>query len=257
MSGLYGGVAPLANVARLTQLIDRCNNRAAGLPGMGCYSGRAGYGKTTGAIYATNSLSAVHVEALPFGGLLKLMQMIVAELGHRPGRTVSALFDQACEDLARSGRTLIIDEADHILRDSMIEAVRSLHDRSGAPVILMGEEQLPQRLQRWERVHGRIMAWTAAEPATADDVTHLARVYCEGVELAPDLRAAVLEASRGSIRYVSTNLAALREFALVRDLRRLARSDWQGEFHTGEPPATRRTPVATLPAERRRAGGVR
>ena len=247
---LYNTVAPLANVTRLVALIDRCQNRGPGLPGLGCFYGQAGRGKTHAGIYATNTLNACHIEALPFGGLKKLLEMIVTELGLRPKRLIPDLFDQAAQELAVSQRPLLIDEADHILATKTIEAIRHLHDKSGAPVILMGEELLPQRLQAWERVHGRMLAWVEAEPATIEDVGHLAKVYAPGVEVTPDLRATVLDASKASMRYISTNLAAIAEFAAVRGMSRITKADWGATaFHTGEPPTLRRG--AVLPATRR------
>lgn len=249
---LYNSVAPLANVVRLQALIDRCENRAHGLPGMGCFYGKAGHGKTTAGVYATNRKNACHVEALPFGGLKKLLEMIVIELGLRPARLVPQLFDQTAEELAKTNRPLIIDEADHILTDKLIETVRHLHDKSGVPVILMGEETLPHRLQRWERVHGRMLAWVAAEPATIEDVGHLAPIYAPGIEISADLKAAVLASSRKSMRYISTNLATIHEFAVVRNLTKLSLTDWSDRaFHTGEPPAIRRDhPVPLLKGRR-------
>lgn len=250
---LYNTVAPLANVTRLMALIDRTQNRRHGLPGMGCFYGKAGFGKTTGGTYATNTLNACHVEAEPVGGTKNLLQMIVTELGERPKKTVPDLLHQAQEALAISGRCLIIDEADHILKTTMIEAVRAIHDKSGAPVILMGEELLPQRLQAWERVHGRMLAWVEAEPATLADVGHLARVYAQDVVIAPDLCEAILTASKASMRYISTNLAAIAEYAAVRGLERVGKADLGAmAFHTGEPPTLRRGAVP-LAARRGRA----
>lgn len=240
---LINSVAPLANVARLTQLIDRCQNRMHGLPGMGCFYGRAGLGKTTAGIYATNRYNACHVEALPIGGVKGLMNMIVLELGLRPTRTTEALFTQVAHELAVSGRPLIVDEADHILTDRSIEIVRRLHDLSGVPVILMGEEGLPQKLQRWERVHSRMLGWVGAEPATAGDVDHLTRIYAAGVTLSADLKAALLTASRGSIRNVSTNLAHVHEFAASQGLTSVDLAVWgKRSFHTGEAPSPRMAP---------------
>jgi DNA transposition AAA+ family ATPase len=251
---LYNTVAPLANVARLGALIDRTVNRAHGLPGMGCYYGQAGYGKTTAGIYCTNTLDAVHVEAVPLGGIKKLLGMIVIELGLKPKRLVTDLFDQAAQELAVTNRPLIIDEADQILTDRMIETIRHLHDKSGAPVILMGEEMLPQKLTRWERVHGRMLAWVRAEPATIDDVRHLARIYAPRVEITAELQEAVLTASRASMRYISTNLAAIAEHAAVRGLQRVTLADWgKTAFHTGEPPVLRRNMDAPALARRGRA----
>jgi DNA transposition AAA+ family ATPase len=244
------GVAPLENVTRMAALITRIKGRAHGLPGLGCIYGRAGLGKTTAATWACNAMNAVHVEALPIGGVKGLLTMIVRELGQRPARTTEALFIQAVEQLARSQRPLLIDEADHILSDKPIEIVRRLHDVSQAPVILIGEELLPQKLVRWERVHSRILSWVGMEPATAGDVDHLAKIYARNVVLGPDLKSALLKASRGSLRNVSTNLAHVAEFAVVQDLTSVDLSTWgQRVFHSGEAP-----PPRDLPATLRRRG---
>lgn len=238
---LYNSVAPLANVARLQALIDRCENRAHGLPGMGCFYGKAGHGKTTAGVYATNRKNACHVEALPFGGTKKLLEMIVIELGLRPAKSVASLFDQAAAELAATDRPLIIDEADQILTDRTIEAVRHLHDKTLVPVILMGEEQLPQRLKQWERVSGRMLGWVAAEAATLDDVGYLAPIYAPKLIIRDDLKQALLKASNGSIRHVSTNLARLSTHAAIKGLTHIGVGDWDAKsFHTGQPPDVRR-----------------
>lgn len=234
-------VAPLANVARLQKLVLTCQNRVDGLPGMGCFYGPAGFGKTTAGVFVTNKLGACHVEALPFGGAKKLLEMIVTELGMRPTRTVSTLFDQAADVLARSNRPLIIDEADQILTDRIIETVRHLHDKTLVPVILMGEELLPQKLRRWERVNGRILDWVAAEPATLQDVGFLAPIYAPQVVISDELKTELLRASHGSIRNVSTNLANLAGFAAIKGLTRVGIAEWAGQrFHTGQAPEARR-----------------
>jgi DNA transposition AAA+ family ATPase len=234
-------VAPLANVARLSKLVLTCQNRKDGLPGMGCFYGPAGFGKTTAGVFVINQLGVCHVEALPFGGAKKLLEMIVTELGLQPTRTVSTLFDQAAHALAMTNRPLIIDEADQILTDRMIETVRHLHDKTLVPVILMGEELLPQKLRRWERVNGRILEWVAAEPATLQDLGFLAPIYAQGVTISDPLKAQLLAASSGSIRNVSTNLANLAAFAAVKGLTSVGLPEWAGQrFHTGQAPEARR-----------------
>ena len=239
-STTINSVAGLANVARLTQLILTCQNRAHGLPGMGCFHGRAGLGKTTAAIYATNTLRACHVEVMPIGGVIGLLTMIATELGLKPKATGSKLFIQISEELAVTGRPLIIDEADKILRETPIEIIRRLHDVSGVPVILLGEESLPQQLMQWERVHSRMLRWVGAELATADDVDQLAKIYARNVALGGDLKGALLKASAGSIRNVSTNLAHVSEYAAKHGKTKLDLHDWGSQpFHTGQAPAPR------------------
>ncbi|WP_082351603.1 AAA family ATPase [Cypionkella psychrotolerans] len=234
-------VAALANVSRFAQLVITTQNRAAGLPGMGCFYGPAGLGKSTAGIFGTNKFNACHVQALPFGGTKKLLEMIVLELGLRPTKTVSSLFDQAAQELARSDRPLIIDEADQILSDKMIEAVRHLHDQTQVPVILMGEETLPQQLRRWERVSSRVLSWVAAEEATLQDVDLLAPIYAPHLTLGSDLKAALLAASRGSIRNVSTNLANVATTCAMKGVLRMGLAEWGGKpFHSGESPMPRR-----------------
>ncbi len=239
-STAHNGIAPLANVARLAQMIKRLQTREYGLPGLGCCYGRAGLGKTTAAIYATNSLNACHVEAMPIGGVKGMLSMIVTELGLKPGRTTEALFTQAAQHLAQTQRVLIIDEADAILKDKCIEILRRLHDISNAPLIFMGEEQLPQNLRKWDRVHSRVLSWVGMEEATSVDLDHLAKIYARGVTIAPQLKAALLTASRGSLRNMSTNLAHVREVASRRGTSSLGMEEWKSEsFHTGEAPAPR------------------
>jgi DNA transposition AAA+ family ATPase len=237
---LHNGVAPLVNVALLAQMIKRLQGREHGLPGIGCCFGRAGLGKTTAAIYATNALNACHVEALPIGGVKGMLSMIVTELGLKPERTTEGLFTQAAKYLGSTQRVLIIDEADAILKDKCVEILRRLHDISQAPLIFMGEEMLPQNLQKWERVHSRVLTWVGMEEATSVDVDHLAKIYARGVTIAPQLKTALLAASRGSLRNVSTNLAHIREVASRRGVVSLGMEEWKTEtFRTGEAPAPR------------------
>lgn len=254
-STLYGSVAPLRNVAALLTLIDRLQNRAHGLPGMGTFYGPSGYGKTTAATFATNRFRACHIQMQSLWKPKYFLEQIVLELGLKPQRTAAALFAQAAEGLGKTGRPLLLDEADYLANDQSIEVVRGLYETSNVPVILIGEETLPSRLQRWERVHGRMLDWVAAEKATMTDVAHLAPIYAPGVEIAEDLRTVILERSRGSIRRVSINLALAREEAARRGIAILtaARAAELGlAFFSGEAPSPRREEIA----EARRAESV-
>ena len=240
MESPINNIAPLANVVRLQTLAVRLQNRAHGLPGIGCYFSPAGFGKSTSGIFLTNSMGACHIQALPFGGIKNLLTMIVNELGVRPAKQVSDLFLQAVAQLQKTNRILIIDEADQILTDRTIEMLRLLHDATEVPLILMGEENLPQKLKRWERVHSRILSWVAAEPVTIEDIGFLAPIYAAGVTLDADMRAAILTASSGSIRNASTNIAFVSEFAASKGIKRLSLAEWGSKpFHTGEAPTAR------------------
>jgi DNA transposition AAA+ family ATPase len=144
---LYNTVAPLRNVAALAQLIDRVKARAHGLPGMGTFYGPSGFGKTTAAIYATNRFQAVNVQVKSAWTRKKLCEAILHEMGVPPRPTVGDMVDQIAQQLALLDVPLIVDEADFLVARKMIEILRDIHEGSGAPVVLIGEELLPQKLQ--------------------------------------------------------------------------------------------------------------
>lgn len=238
---LYNTVAPLANVVRLRALVDRIQNRPHGLPGMGTFYGPSGFGKSMAGVYVANKFQAVLVEVKSVWTIKKLCQAILKELGVPAASTGSEMLDQICEALAIANVPLLIDEADHLVKRKMIEIVRDIHDGSGAPVILIGEELLPQKLRVWERVHGRMLDWVPAQPGDIADVGHLARLYAREITVEADLQAKLLTASHGSIRRIVVNLERIREFAAIKGMKSVGLDAWgRQQFFTGDAPEIRR-----------------
>lgn len=237
---LYNSVAPLRNVGALVELIARVQQRGVGLPGMATFYGPSGYGKTTAAVYAANRFRASSVQMKSAWTAKKLCAAILQELGLPSKGIIADLIDDIAQELGKSGRTLIIDEADHLVSRNMIEIVRDIYESSGSPVILIGEELLPQKLSKWERVHGRMLDWVGAEPGDLTDVDHLAKIYCTGIDLDAALKAHLLAESNASIRRICVNLDRVREFALTKGLQAVTRKDWgKAGFFTGRAPSPR------------------
>ncbi len=238
---VYNSVATLGNVAALVELIDRVQNRAATLPGMAVFFGPSGYGKTTAATYAANLYRAYYVQVKSVWTRKKLCTAILVDLGIHPARSVADMIDQIAEEIARSGRPLLIDEADHLVARNMIEIVRDIYESSGATIILIGEELLPQKLQMWERVHGRMLDWVGAQPGSLSDVEQLQQIYCRDIELKEDLKAHLLAASNRSIRRICINLDRVQEFARTHGKSSVSRADWgKTDFFSGLAPTPRR-----------------
>ena len=122
----------------------------------------------------------------------------------------------------------------------MIELVRELHMVSEAPIILIGEEALPAKLKRFERVHNRILVWVPAQPASITDARQLAEMYVDGLVIADDLLAHVVEQRRGRIRRIVSNLEQIQQVA-VRDGIETADRSWWGDrsLDPGEAPTRR------------------
>jgi len=234
-------IAPLRNVAALSELIQRVQNRHHALPGMACFHGFSGYGKSCAAIYAANKWRAYHVQVKSVWTRKKLARSILQEMGvNNAAATVADMIDQIGEQLSLSQRPLLIDEADILVKRGMIEVVRDIYESSRSTIILIGEENLPHALRRWERVHGRMLDWVPAQPVSEADTRHLARLYCADIELDDALIATLTRVASGSVRRVAVNLDRARERASILAADKLTLADFpESGMFTGLAPVGR------------------
>ncbi len=207
--------APLKNVAAFSTMLQRVVERRRDLPGLACFFGPSGLGKTKSAIYGANKYHAAYVECGQFTTAKSLLVAILKELGQsRPRGTVTDLIDEAIMlMIGQPDRPLIVDEAHHVAHKRFVDLLRELHDKSLAPVILIGEETLPKQLEGFERVHNRMLEWVRALPCDEEDFRLLAKSALPAISLAPDLIAAILQATGGNTRRIVVNLAKAEEQA--------------------------------------------
>lgn len=234
-----GTLAPLKNVAAMLTLAERLIERPPHLPGLGVFNGYSGYGKTFAAIYLQNKKDALRVEIGDSWTRLTLIRAIMKELGvHDPKGTVPKLTEMAIERLALPGHPpLLIDEADKAVDKGFIEIIREIHEATQVPIILIGEEELPSKLQRSERTHNRVLEWVAAQPCDIDDTALLARLFVpEGLKYSEDFLERNRRKSTGRARRITVNLEKAVEWARVHNQGNLDAFP-DAEFYTGEPPA--------------------
>jgi len=227
-------IAPLRNVGLLSSQVDRLMTRMDGEPGIGCFYGAAGFGKSFAKIYTANKHRAYHVQADDTWTRKVLCQEILAAMGITAAGTIPEMVKQVADQLTLSRRPLIIDEADFLVKKSLIEALRAIYERSLTPIILIGEETLPQALQRWERVFSRVLDWTQAEAVTETDARHLAKLYCREIVIADDLLKALHEKSKGSARRIVIGLSSIRKHSLTTGDKQLTVANFKGEFFPGD-----------------------
>lgn len=232
--------APLKNVALFNETLDRVMNRPAHLPGMATFHGFSGYGKTYSAIYGGNEYKAYYIEVGHSWSQSKFCEAILNELGIPPKGTISHKVDQIVEGLISEDRPLIIDEADFIVNKRFIELVREIHDKSSAPIILIGEELLPNKLIEWERFHNRVLDWVPAVPADMDDIRLLARLYCSEIQLSDDVFKNLNKICQGRVRRICVNLERINDHAKLTGLTTIGSADIQElSLFTGQPPQRR------------------
>lgn len=238
-----GPTAPLRNVQLFTQLMDKLVHRPRHLPGLGVFYGFSGYGKTHSAVWAANRQNAYYIEAGASWNATQLVDAIYHELTATVMRgSVAAKVGEIVNLLASDTRPLIIDEADHLVKKSVIDIVREIADRTWMPVILIGEEALPQKLTVFERTHNRVLDFQAAQPCNIEDARQLAKLYVPALQLDEPLLKHIVSESDGVIRRICINLERVNEFARGEGLTSVTMSLW-GErvmFH-GRPEPRRRT----------------
>jgi DNA transposition AAA+ family ATPase len=233
-----GSVAPLKNVASCLALVDALIHRPAHLPSIGVFSGFSGYGKTMAAQYCWNRSGALFIEVFDFWTRKKFCQAVLAELG--VARARGTIGDMMDEIIARLGddpaRPIIIDEADKLVDKGMIELVRDINKAAQVPVLLVGEELLPQKLEAHERVHNRVLDWVLAQPCDLHDTRALASFLYPKLDISDALLDAVREQTQGKARRIATTLNAAASFAANSGLTALDVGNYQGRIFTGETP---------------------
>lgn len=249
-------IAPLRNVAALTALVERVKERTLGLPGMATFYGPSGWGKTSAVTFAANEYQAYCVEVKSCWTASDFLQACMTEMGLTPVRRIAHMVDQVGSHLAVTDRPFIVDDAQYLLKRNAIELVRDIYESCQTTVILVGEENLPQDLTRWENIHNRQLAWEPALACNVSDARELASIYARSITVHEDLLQAIVEASGGSIRRVATNLATAQEAARRAGRKDADRAFWGDRaFATGQPPVRRKLPgqsaSSIVPIERR------
>lgn len=237
---LAGTVAPLTNVSLCAKAMMRAVDRPSHLPGFVCFYGPAGWGKSKAATYTAISQNTYYIQCGETWVRRKVLLAILKEMGIEPKKTIYDMADQICEQLALSRRPLIVDEVDHLINKGIVEILRDIYEGSGAAILLIGEENVPKKLEKWQRFHSRVIDWIPAQPADLDDCVHLARLYCQDIEIADDLLQAVWSAASGSARLICVNLENIQEAAREEGLRQINLAEYgDRELFTGSAPVRR------------------
>jgi DNA transposition AAA+ family ATPase len=235
-----GTIAPLTNCVIFDELLERVTSRHRNLPAMAAFCGFSGDGKTSSATYGAHKHQAYYIEVGASWTLAKFCRSLSIELGIPARGTIADMVDGIIGTLAHTQRPLIIDEFDHVVTRRYVENIREIHDKSGAAIVLIGEEELPYKLQRWERFHNRVLDWGRSQPCDLQDARTLAKIYAAEVQIADELLAMVVEKTGGNTRRVATALYGMREQAMLAAWKKIDVVTW----------GKRAVEIGALPARR-------
>lgn len=233
--------AKIVNLGLIQFALKKLIERQDGLPGLGVFYGPSGFGKTTTTVVIANEVNAYYVQMRSAWTRKALLDKILVEMGMTPAPTMAAMLDQICGQLAASRRALIIDEFDYAAdKTGMVELVRDIYEGSQVPVLLVGEERLPQKLKKFERFHGRVLAWVAAQPVSLEDARALATIYAPSLVVFDEVLRELVRLAHGSVRRVCVNLTNIFDYANVAGLDTVSLDDLKEvSLFTGEAPARR------------------
>jgi hypothetical protein len=236
-----GEAAPIKNVAACLGLVRSVQNRHPLQPNLGVFAGFSGYGKSVAALYAQNKTDAAYVEVSDTWTRKKLLSSILSELGqYRPTGTLSDMEDEIIGILARDpSRPLLIDEADKLVDKNMIELVRMIAKKSGVPVILIGEEHFPKKLDGVDRFRDLVLDTKYAQPCDLEDTRTLARTFYPDLQIDDDLLETARIQGDGRVRRIGNSLHSIAEFATVRGLTEISVAQYSGHFSGGKLPSRR------------------
>lgn len=237
-----GDTAPIKNVSACLSLVRQLQNRHPMQPNLGVFAGYSGYGKSVAALFVQNSTDAAYVEISDTWTKKKLLSSILSELGRPNARgTLSDIEDEIIGVLARDPkRPLIIDEADKLVDRNMIEMIRMIAKKSNVPVLLIGEELFPKKLEATDRFRDLVLETGYAQPCDLSDTKALARTFYPEVDIADDLLDQARAKADGRVRRICNTLHAIAKYAALRSLDQVTLAQYQGEHFSGGKLPTRR-----------------
>lgn len=240
-----GDTAPIKNVSIALSVVRSLQNRNPLQPNLGVFAGFSGYGKSVAALYCQNKTGAAYVEVRDTWTRAKLMKSILSELGvYDPRGTLSDMEDEIIGLLTRDPkRPLIIDEGDLLIKKNLIELVRGIAKASLVPVLLIGEELFPKKLEHvGDRFRDLVLVTKYANPVDLEDTRTLARTLYPQLALADDLLTKAREEGEGRVRRVCNSLHAIAEAAARQGLTALDLSSYEagnGQFSRSRLPSRR------------------
>ncbi len=234
---MRNSIAHVKNIQMLATAADALSTRAPGTPGIGLIWGPSGYGKTIATAWLANQQNAGYVRAWPTWTPTSMLGAIMEDLGLKPLATTAHMIRSIVLALSTESRPLFIDEADYLAdKPILLETLRSLHDVSSAPLILIGMRDFQRRVMHRDQLAGRISQWVEFQPADLADARILTDEVCE-VKVADDLIERLHKASGGSMRAMVVGLSRIEQFARKKGLSKVAASEWaERPFTLGDAP---------------------
>ena len=192
-----------------------------GQPGLGVVWGRAGRGKTLCAREYAVRTGAIYLRVMEDWTARAMLAALCREINGSEPRSVDRCKTTVCEALDGAPRTILVDEADR-LPVGLVEHFRDIHDSTGVPVALIGEEHLFAALNARRRLWSRVTRTVEFGAITAEDIM-LFGMRAAGLQVAPDSAQALQKRAGGDFRLVWQDMHELEQMARASGTQKIER----------------------------------
>lgn len=221
----------LRNTTLLTSKVEELVSRPVGMGGIGLFYGHSGIGKTMSTILARNIYQAYHLEVTPSWTKKFFYQKLLHSIGV-PGAkgNTAELEDAAINAIGElDNPVLFLDDVQYMFgnihqktgskKQPYHDAIRTLHNKAAATILLIGEEVLPDLLNindddgHNERIRTRLSVRQEAVFADLEDVRALAATRCPSTVFSDELLEEILKKSAGLPSFIVDNLYKTEQMA--------------------------------------------
>ena len=159
------------NVTRFREAIKVVEDTEKGQPGLMMVHGKAGRGKTECCRqYSIPNRHVIYLRVMQDWTPRAMLAQLCRQINGMEPHSIEKGKRVVCEEVERGKNTIIVDEADRLVGVGMIEHFRDIHDKTGAPVVFVGEQNLYSMIQSKRRLWSRVTQVVGFERVGAEDI---------------------------------------------------------------------------------------
>jgi DNA transposition AAA+ family ATPase len=166
---------------------------------LGMAFGQAGWGKSrTAGWYHSNHTDSIflRMQQVWRKSELGFLKSLLIELGNpEPKNRTVTCFNEIVDKLIENPVPIFLDEVDR-LPDFFLDVIRDITDMTTAPIILIGEENLPHQLRSNRRVWSRVFHQLKFKPLELADIINYAQ-ETTGLKFTPGVAKILYQATDG------------------------------------------------------------
>lgn len=200
------------NVRRFRESAQVLEDIDKGAPGLAVVYGRAGRGKTECSREYAVRKNALYIRVLQDWTPRAMLAALCYEVNRQRPGTVEKCRNYLFHVLEVSPRMIIVDEADRLSRVSMIEHFRDIHDVTGAPVVLVGEQSLYSSISATRRLWSRVTQTVEFGPIRTEDIM-LFGMKSADLRIDPDAAELIGKRAEGDFRLIWQAVRSIESMA--------------------------------------------